>query len=1697
MEMQPLAPGVTQKDVNMYKEVREKAAQAVAEIMNPGGRLNLAAPNTTGINPNLTSPTSIALAAQERCPAAIEFGPWDIDTWYSSPFPQEYARLPKLFLCEFCLKYTKSKAVLERHQDKCTWRHPPGNEIYRRDDISVFEVDGNVNKLYCQNLCLLAKLFLDHKTLYYDVEPFLFYVLTKNDKKGCRLVGYFSKEKHCAQKFNVSCIMTMPQYQRQGFGRFLIDFSYLLSREEGQPGTPEKPLSDLGRVSYHAYWKSVILEYLHRHRGNSINIQAIGDETGLFAPDIALTFQLLNFVRCVKREGDFKYQIVFCVDWDKVDAHQEKIRKSTIRIDIDKECLRWTPLLTPAYRPKIDSDDDTSQDVAKPDASRENSTLETKAEEKQHQISVVAALQGTVAEISGVKQKGRKNFVYRAPGRPVGRKSAQLVSPPEPIEATPEQVPPISITPEVFETTSSGRRRTRPSKFNETTFGEAKTKPNPVALTSKDPAVATKRRKSFKSVPDPVEERIDLKRKKFDSNLPSDEENDERKRTRKRLRLDDEPKLESDRRDEVQPMEQQATNAKLETTISCEQTKKVDGRRRTIHSTRDNSSDIAKKSNKKIESEQIVERKVEEDIPATEPPVTAGSRRSRFSSKMTTPNDTPVRETRSRNIVTPEAEILKSPAKRLRTAPKETPQMETDVQAEESTRRSRRSMKEANTSLSLESDTQSETTEIATRATRTRYSNRLPVASTTKSSKKVRSSRVLDVDSPATVASTEISDDDSIKTSKSETPRVMVTNILAKMMEKSSEMSTEPPSIKRKKVQANFKPGARISSRIAAAAAASSPLTVMEGANDETPTGGKSQLTLPEMFKQKAVEEKKVELRVTPVPTEIPPIVQEIRSEVKRPIATTPKLRSKRNAAQNLKKTEEYSAEADDELEEDRKSDDKKIQSMPKAVVTLTDIKSIEKALFLAPPTTSTVVDSPLKVPAVSETVANKPANDDSMDVQKSMTERHSVAVAKKTKKQKLTVGLTTDFSAVSAPEVFLPKLPDIIDREPIQFDARNTETLKNECVVDSMTANVAKPLDICDIPKQEMKSDQPTAVQTIQPDKVAEKISVITESRQSKSPEKQQPEKSVLDKPMMLSTLIQQMSSSDDTILQSVPMDIETTPPQKIEEPVITSSVAVALLSENTASVLKVNENYKTSLECGSNIVEQSNVQNEAPDETPPKRPSTESRPNVIVDAIANLNPIETKSNSEIDSKNLEAKIPKFDDSNASTLMSSGFGKGNLDTETTAPKNPIVLPTTSETGNDPEQKESRIMKNPPIADSCERIESDDKTVIKTVREPEVSDTISDKNQINFGELTAPKDSQTVEIDLSQMPTLSEKAQSNNNESKSDEQSRLDGNVPTKVDSQQKSETQPSRIEPHQIKSESTSRTEPIQPRSDSKNDHHKYEMSYQYQQRSDQFQQQPSHRSSEHHQRSERIQDIRRLSKDRQFQSESTQRTSQTKTSSDGTPAKKSSSSSSCSQASSDQKSDRKTSEKVEQRSQQTSLTTDNLSKKNESPVKNLQKSSSSKNYSTDSLSSGANKFLSSSSSSGNRSDKHHSSKSNNMSIVSDQKTVDLNKMSTQFAMNPMNLPNYHHTAPHGQFWQWDPYYPGYMNMSHLDHAAAQKEKSNLRNERKASSNDQKQPKALKEELKSSNESGYSSNSNKTYNQQYDASNSGQFDKK
>lgn len=149
----------------------------------------------------------------------IELGQHRMETWYFSPYPPELfpnkdqqTPISILYICEFTLDFFKHKAELRRHYQKNPMRHPPGNEIYRDPDskLSMFEVDGAVQQKYCQNLCWLGKLFLDHKTLYYDVDPFMFYVLCEFDDRGYHIVGFYSKEKLSEMGYNLACILTLP-----------------------------------------------------------------------------------------------------------------------------------------------------------------------------------------------------------------------------------------------------------------------------------------------------------------------------------------------------------------------------------------------------------------------------------------------------------------------------------------------------------------------------------------------------------------------------------------------------------------------------------------------------------------------------------------------------------------------------------------------------------------------------------------------------------------------------------------------------------------------------------------------------------------------------------------------------------------------------------------------------------------------------------------------------------------------------------------------------------------------------------------------------------------------------------------------------------------------------------------------------------------------------------------------------------------------------------------------------------------------------------------------------------------------------------------------------------------------------------------------------------------------------------------------
>ena len=275
----------------------------------------------------------------------IQFGKYEIDAWYFSPFPDDFGKQSKLWICEYCLKYMKFEKSYKYHLSTCEARQPPGKEIYRKSSLSVYEVDGKDHKIYCQNLCLLAKLFLDHKTLFFDVEPFLFYILCEVDKSGAHLVGYFSKEKESPDGNNLACILTLPPYQRKGYGKFLIAFSYELSKLDSTIGSPEKPLSDLGRLSYRSYWSWVLLEIIRDFKG-TLTIRDLSHMTSITQNDIITTLQSLNMVKY------WKGQHVICVTPKLVEEHLKSAQYKKPRLTVDPSCLRWCP---PKRPPKTGS----------------------------------------------------------------------------------------------------------------------------------------------------------------------------------------------------------------------------------------------------------------------------------------------------------------------------------------------------------------------------------------------------------------------------------------------------------------------------------------------------------------------------------------------------------------------------------------------------------------------------------------------------------------------------------------------------------------------------------------------------------------------------------------------------------------------------------------------------------------------------------------------------------------------------------------------------------------------------------------------------------------------------------------------------------------------------------------------------------------------------------------------------------------------------------------------------------------------------------------------------------------------------------------------------------------------------------------------------------------------------------------------
>lgn len=133
------------------------------ELAEPEGKRSRTAPSSSSIT---TAAAANAVRIAEffaprkskkedaRAPLIRElhFGEHNLRPWYSAPFPAEYfegAERGHLWMCESCLKYMRARDTFRRHISKCLSRVPPGQEIYRKDRLSVFEVNGRFSKVRC------------------------------------------------------------------------------------------------------------------------------------------------------------------------------------------------------------------------------------------------------------------------------------------------------------------------------------------------------------------------------------------------------------------------------------------------------------------------------------------------------------------------------------------------------------------------------------------------------------------------------------------------------------------------------------------------------------------------------------------------------------------------------------------------------------------------------------------------------------------------------------------------------------------------------------------------------------------------------------------------------------------------------------------------------------------------------------------------------------------------------------------------------------------------------------------------------------------------------------------------------------------------------------------------------------------------------------------------------------------------------------------------------------------------------------------------------------------------------------------------------------------------------------------------------------------------------------------------------------
>jgi len=288
----------------------------------------------------------------------VTFKAW-YPSWYPAQIIGEKAldgkgagiTVNELYVCRRCFGYGKVLVEWVRHC-RCCEREVPGRRIYTHcteteeeggGGWSVWEVDGGVEivcilfnvpfcllmmeQLFCQNLSLFAKLFLDNKSVFFDVSGFNYFLLvhTSPTTHEPQIIGFFSKEKMSWDNNNLACILIFPPWQRKGLGALLMGVSYAIAKREGIMGGPEKPISDLGKKGYRRYWGAEIARWLlgvretDRKKGKGmVDVERVSRETWI-APDDCLA--VLREMGVVEKAGRGKGTV------ERVRVDKQRVRE--------------------------------------------------------------------------------------------------------------------------------------------------------------------------------------------------------------------------------------------------------------------------------------------------------------------------------------------------------------------------------------------------------------------------------------------------------------------------------------------------------------------------------------------------------------------------------------------------------------------------------------------------------------------------------------------------------------------------------------------------------------------------------------------------------------------------------------------------------------------------------------------------------------------------------------------------------------------------------------------------------------------------------------------------------------------------------------------------------------------------------------------------------------------------------------------------------------------------------------------------------------------------------------------------------------------------------------------------------------------------------------------------------------------------